>query len=290
MTPDNSVAAGLTALIFPGQGSQNSSMRDLTLAHEPELFEQAVELIGCDPFERIDQGTRFQQAAIYCASIAAWTSLGRPGADVYAGHSLGELAALTAAGAINPHDGLLLVAQRGASMDTAAARMPGAMAALIGSRELINRFELPLGVVVANDNCDSQVVVSGPSDGVAIAVAAAKPAGLRAVRLPVSGAFHTAAMVSAMPVFERAFERLELKPPSAPVFSCVTAEPFEDVRESLLQSLVSPVEWRTVMTRLHELGVRHFLEPGPGSVLSKLAARQFDDVTTKLTVCDAALA
>lgn len=290
MTQDNQVAAGLTALVFPGQGSQNSSMRELTGAHEPELLAQAIKLVGCDPFEHIDQGTRFQQTAIYCASIAAWTKLGRPSGDVFAGHSLGELAALTAAGVVDPHDGLSLVVERGASMDAAAAQMSGAMAALIGPREAIDSFELPPGVVVANDNSDRQVVISGPSEGVANAVAAAKPAGLRAVRLPVSGAFHTAAMLSAMPSFELAFDGVDLKSPSAPVFSCVTAEPFEDVRGSLLQGLVSPVRWRTVMTRLHELGVRHFLEPGPGSVLSKLAASQFDDVTTKLSIRDAAFA
>lgn len=290
MTPNKSAADGLTALVFPGQGSQNGTMRELTLEHEPALFEQAIELIGCDPFARVDEGTRFQQACIYCASIAAWTSIGRPSADAFAGHSLGELAALTAAGVVEPHEGLALVARRGASMDEAAAQVPGAMAALLGPREAIDSFELPPAVIIANDNSDGQVVISGPAGDVSDAIAAAKPAGLRAIRLPVSGAFHTSAMTSAMPIFERAFDGLELRAPVAPVFSCVTAEPFTDVRESLLQSLVSPVKWRTVMARLHQMGVRHFLEPGPGSVLSKLAARQFDDVTTKLTVRDAALA
>ena len=124
------------ALLFPGQGSQTADMRDLVSEALPDLVQRASQEVGEDPFERVGDGTRFAQPALYCASIALWTRAGRPGADFVAGHSLGEVAALVAAGSLDPADGLRLAARRGSIMQRAAeASAPGGMLAVLGDDE-----------------------------------------------------------------------------------------------------------------------------------------------------------
>src|SRR5215831_8776448 len=98
-----------TAILFPGQGSQTPEMRETVQQIRPDLLELAVQAVGEDPFARVDDGTQFAQPAIFCASLAGWTALGRPQGDFMAGHSLGELAALVAAGCLSERDGLQLV-------------------------------------------------------------------------------------------------------------------------------------------------------------------------------------
>jgi [acyl-carrier-protein] S-malonyltransferase len=120
------------AVLFPGQGSQTPEMRDLVAQRSPELLDRVVELVGEDPFARVDESTRFQQPAIFCASIAGWQGLAgdvQPGAA--AGHSLGELAALAAAGVLSVDDALELVVLRGRLMAEADDR--GSMIALVGA-------------------------------------------------------------------------------------------------------------------------------------------------------------
>src|SRR5438874_12857829 len=99
-----------TALLFPGQGSQVPEMRELVASARGDLIDLATELVGEDPFPRVDDGTRFAQPALYCASVALWDEAGRPDADYFAGHSLGELAALVAAGSFDAADGLRIAA------------------------------------------------------------------------------------------------------------------------------------------------------------------------------------
>src|ERR1700716_3531626 len=106
----------LSALLFPGQGSQTPDMRGTVAAERPDLLEQVVEVVGEDPFALVDAGTRYAQPAIFCASLAGWSALGRPEAEFMAGHSLGELAALVAGGGLAERDGLELVALRGRLM------------------------------------------------------------------------------------------------------------------------------------------------------------------------------
>ena len=102
-----------TAILFPGQGSQTSEMRDTVMAVRPDLLDTVTEVVGEDPFERVVDGTQFAQPAIFCASLAGWEALRRPLGDLMAGHSLGELGALVAAGSLTERDGLELVALRG---------------------------------------------------------------------------------------------------------------------------------------------------------------------------------
>src|SRR5947209_5890910 len=112
----------LSAILFPGQGSQSPAMRETVARVRPDLLELVREAVGEDPFERVEDGTKFAQPAIFCASLAGWTELGRPDADYMAGHSLGELAALVAAGCLDERDGVELVALRGRLMQEAGER------------------------------------------------------------------------------------------------------------------------------------------------------------------------
>lgn len=267
---------GLTAIVFPGQGSQKAGMRDIVEHHRPELLELATELTGGDPFERIGESTRFAQPAIYCASIACWTALGQPRADLLAGHSLGEVAALVAAGALTPADGLRLVATRGEVTARAAreAVEAGMLAVIAPTAEELARLTFEPPVVVANDNSPTQVVLAGPLEWLRAVKRRAVDDGLRAILLPVEGAFHTPAMQPAVPPYAEALAAIEFHAAHTPVYSGVTAGEFTDCRLELANSLVSPVRWREVTAALYERGVRRVIEPGPGEVVSKLMVRQ----------------
>lgn len=266
-----------TAILFPGQGSQTPEMRDLVAQLRPDLLELALEIVGDDPFELVDRGTNYAQPAIFCASLAGWEALGRPEGEYMAGHSLGELGALVAAGALGERDGLELVALRGRLMSEAGE---GGMLALIGEGAAEHAFELAErhGLAVANDNAPQQVVLSGARSAIPAAAQAAKELGLRARDLPVTGAFHSPMMAGAAPEFAAALQRVDVAAPRVTVLSAVTAEPFEDVREQLVAALTSPVRWRETLLALHARGVERFVEVGPGKVLSGLAKRTLSEV------------
>src|SRR4051794_15978181 len=183
-----------TAVLFPGQGSQERGMRDLVAEHAPDLLDLCLNLIGDDPFERIDESTRFAQPAIFCASIAGWRRSGLSPRDpvAVAGHSLGELAALAAVGAVDDRDALGLVVVRGALMADAGG---GTMLALLGAdADAARQLAADHGVVVANDNAPGQIVLSGTDDALTEAARDARQSGLRAMKLGVAGAFHSPAM------------------------------------------------------------------------------------------------
>src|SRR5436305_9654127 len=124
---------GLTAILFPGQGSQTPEMRETVAEERPDLLSLAEEVVGEDPFPRVEEGTKFAQPAIFCASLAGWEALGRPSGDFMAGHSLGELAAFVAGGSLTERDGLELVTLRGKLMQESGERAgDGGMLALMG--------------------------------------------------------------------------------------------------------------------------------------------------------------
>ena len=268
-----------TALLFPGQGSQSDDMRELVARARPGLLEQAIAELGADPFERIDEGTAYAQPALYCASLAGWANAGSPTAAFMAGHSLGELAALAAAGSLSEKDGLSLAVARGRAMQAAAeSGPPGGMLAVLGDEPPAREIAERLGLTLANENAPGQLVVSGPADALAAAKPELKRAGLKAIRLRVQGAFHSPAMESAVPPFERALAAVEVASPRVPVMSSIVARPFDDVRARLLEALVRPVRWREALVALHRAGVRRFLETGPGNVLTGLVRRTLDSV------------
>lgn len=249
-------------------------MRDSVAEHRPDLLERAIEEMGLDPFVHIAEGTRFAQPAIYCASIAGWENAGRPEADYFAGHSLGELAALVAAGSIDAQDGLLLAIRRGELMQQAAETQPtGGMMAMIGDDEITCQVAAEVGVTVANFNSPGQLVLSGCGDKLDVAESKAAELGLRAIRLPVKGAFHSPAMESVVPAFREALATTPFKEPTAPVMCGTTAEPFDDIRARLADALTRPVRWTDTVIALDSLGVESFIESGPGKVLMNLVRR-----------------
>jgi [acyl-carrier-protein] S-malonyltransferase len=273
-----------TAILFPGQGSQTPDMRDDVERIRPDLLALAIECVGEDPFALVQEGTRFAQPAIFCASLAGWETLGRPEADFMAGHSLGEFAALVAAGVLSERSALELVALRGRLMQEAGERAgDGGMLALLGAGAADHAEEIaaPHGLAVANDNSPQQVVLSGARGTFEAASEAARGLGLRPMELPVAGAFHSPMMESAVPEFEAALARAELTPRPAlavTVISAVTAQPFDDVRRRLAEALTMPVRWRETVLEMHDRGTRRFVEVGPGRVLTGLVKRTVSDV------------
>jgi [acyl-carrier-protein] S-malonyltransferase len=269
---------GRLALLFPGQGVGDAGSRDLVAQRRPDLLELAVALAEDDPFERIADGTRFAQPAVYCASLAGFEELGRPTPDFYAGHSLGELSALAAAGAVDDLDGLRIVATRGRLMDdSAATAAPGGMVAVGGDRDQALELASRAGLELANENSPSQFVLTGPGAGIEAALEAARELGLRAKRLAVAGAFHSPAMERAVGPFRDALAEVEFRSPGRPVISSVTAAPFEaDPREALASALTHPVRWVDVLTGLRAEGVERFCDVGPGKVVAGLARRTLD--------------
>jgi malonyl CoA-acyl carrier protein transacylase len=245
----------------------------------PELSERCIELIGEDPFPRVRESTRFAQPAIFCASIAGWMEFH---ADVrpvaLAGHSLGELSALVAAGALDPVSGLELAVRRGELMALAETSEEEGMLAVLGASEeklalLVDEHE----VVVANDNAPGQVVLAGPVSRLRAASKQARELEVRAILLDVAGAFHSPAMSGAVEPFRAALDSVEFRPPAIPVISGSTARPFAQTRAELAAAIVRPVRWRETMLALAELGVDTFVDFGPGEVLARLVPRNLPD-------------
>jgi acyl transferase domain-containing protein len=267
------------ALLFPGQGSQTREMRELVSEQRPDLLAIAIKEVGEDPFPLVNEGTCYAQPAMFCASLACWERSGRPLTELIAGHSLGELAALVAAGRLGAEDGLRIAARRGRLMHEAAQREPGGgMLALLGDDDAAGRVARECDLDVANENAPGQVVLTGPGWRLDAARARAKQLGLKAMKLAVGGPFHSKAMSSILPDFRAELERIEFTDSPIEVFSSTTASPFVDVREQLTNALVQPVRWRQTLAALYQLGVRVFREVGPGEVLTKLVGRNFDDV------------
>jgi [acyl-carrier-protein] S-malonyltransferase len=267
-----------SALLFPGQGSHAEGMEEPYRGHP--LLERGLELLGHDPFEHLSEGTRYQQPALFLCSIAAWDRWREEADDeaearAAAGHSLGEYAALVAAGALEFDDAMRLVDERAAAMAEAGELSPGGMVAMLGGdardvRALAER----LGLVVANDNAPGQLVLSGPLDAVLAAVDVARDeAGARSRRLDVTGAFHSELMEPAAERLRAALEATPVAEPKIPVYSNGSAAPFVDVRRELAENLLRPVRWRETLLAMRTAGIERFVELGPGAVLTGLVKR-----------------
>lgn len=280
-----------TALLFPGQGSHSEGMRALVADARPDLLELVTAEVGCDPFPRVEESTRFAQPAICCASLALLgaglgvdagteqvTADAGPdqvaAAGWMAGHSLGEFAALVAAGSLSEHDALALVALRGRLMDEAAGG-DGRMVALRGTDawEMATEIAFETGTYPANQNSPVQVVLAGLGGAVEEARRIARSRGLKASLLPVRGAFHTPLMASAREPFAAALAAVPIAPPRVPVYSGATAAPFDDIRAELVDGLTTPVHWSDVLSALFVAGARRFVEVGPGEVLTGLVRK-----------------
>ncbi len=283
-------------LLFPGQGSQVPGMgKDLagTFSVAREVFEAADAAVGAPlsalcfdgPAEELTR-THNAQPALLAHGAAVWAvvrdAMG-PRVVAAAGHSLGEFTAYHAGDALSLSDAVRLVRRRGELMYQAGERRPGAMAAILG--ELTSPIEeictaaADAGVVVpANFNSPGQVVISGEAAGVERAMALAKEAGAkRAMRLNVSGAFHSPLMAEAARGLEEALDLAPFADPKFPVYSNVSAQPIGDAalaRRALVEQLTAPVQWMReiqAITALHPEAL--CVEMGPGSVLKGLVKK-----------------
>jgi [acyl-carrier-protein] S-malonyltransferase len=233
--------------------------------------------------------TREAQLAVLLASLVAWEAVGEAleAPVAFAGHSLGQITALIAAGALTLEDGICLAGRRAEATQEAADRRAGSMAAFMGAT--LEQAELACGdsgereCWVANDNAPGQVVVGGTESGVVEATDRARQIGIRRVMpLNVAGAFHTPLMSEAADALHAHMSGVRFSRPRLPVVCNTDARAHSDDEwaQRLATHLVSPVRWRTGMERLVELGADTFVEVGPGNVLSGLARRAVPDVNT----------
>jgi len=263
-----------SALLFPGQGSHSEGMHEPFADHP--LLRRGIELLGFDPFDSLAEGTRSQQPALFLCSMAQWASRESDAPDplAAAGHSLGEYAALTAAGAIDFDDGVRLVGARAQAMADAAALRPGGMVAMLGGeRDDVHELAEQLGLSLANDNAPGQIVLSGDMDAVDAAVQRAADIGCRVRKLDVAGAFHSPLMAPAADRLSEALAQTPVREPAFPVLSNGSTRPFQDVRGELAENLLKPVRWREILLELQVRGATEFVECGPGSVLKGLVKR-----------------
>ncbi|MGQ9811525.1 MAG: ACP S-malonyltransferase [bacterium] len=282
------------ACIFPGQGSQYIGMgKDIfdLFPEARETFRFADDVLGFSisrvcfegPEEDLRQ-TRYTQVAILVHSVAVWRVLEckLSAAEFFAGHSVGEYSALVASGALEFKDALNLVRLRAEAMQEAGERSAGGMVALIGAEE--DALERLLGdlsetgtAVVANFNSPGQVVISGDLSAIEKAIQVAKDYGVKkAIRLNVSGAFHSPLMEYAQAKLSAALRQTVFRDPRTPVVSNVTARPVRsgvEILGLLEKQLQSPVLWHQSMVYTIEQGITRFVEVGPGDVLCGLLKR-----------------
>jgi [acyl-carrier-protein] S-malonyltransferase len=265
------------AVLFPGQGSHAAGMRETVGRFRPELLEAAEDALGADLFDRVEHSTAAAQPAVFCASLAGWHALRCPRGAYMTGHSLGELAALVAAGSLAEAAGLDLAALRGSLMQEAVDANPGCgMLAVRAGAVDVGPIAARCGATIANYNAPRQVIVSGRAEALDRVTAGLGGLGIRSKRLPVAGAFHSPYMRPAVERYVAALAATDFRPPTCTVLSSTTARPFENVRSDLARSLTAPVRWRETVLALADAGVTTFHDVGPGRVLAGLVRRCVD--------------
>lgn len=287
--------ASSLALVFPGQGSQSVGMlADLAAAYPSvrSSFEEASQGAGVDlwalsqsgPEEQLNQ-TEFTQPALLAAGVAVWRvwqAEGGAAPDALAGHSLGEYAALVAAGALSLADGARLVRERGRLMQAAVPAGTGAMAAVLGAEDemvadVCSAISAKDVVVPANFNSPGQIVIGGTTAGVDAAMAALAERGVRKmVKLAVSVPSHTPLMREAAEQLAATMAQLSWSMPTIPVVQNVDAkvhDSVESIQNALRRQLYLPVRWTECVQALAARGITRLGEAGPGKVLTGLGKR-----------------
>jgi [acyl-carrier-protein] S-malonyltransferase len=284
------VKSNLVAFCFPGQGSLESGMGSEIATAIPEamdVFDRASAAAGLDLrrlcFEASEEElveTEIQQPALVATSLAVLAAIRARGIkpDFVVGHSVGEFAALAASGALRVEEAVALVRERGLAMAEAARTNPGSMAAILGlDDEVVERIcRRILNVWPANYNCPGQVVVSGENPAVDEACEVAEQEGARrAVKLRISGAFHSPLVARAADRLRPALDRVTFVEPTAPFMSTVTAriETAKRMAPLLVEQLTAPVRYTQAVQALIREGVQTWVEIGPGNVLSGLVKR-----------------
>ena len=285
----------MKSYVFPGQGAQFVGMgKDLYENHPiaKEYFEKANEILGFRITDIMFAGTdeelkqtKVTQPAVFLHSVISALCLGdafQP--EMVAGHSLGELSALTAAGCLTFEDGLRLVAKRALAMQAACEARPGTMAAVIGLEDaqiesICREVSEETGKVVicANYNCPGQLVISGEREGVEVACNRLKEAGAkRALVLPVGGAFHSPIMQPAKEELEAAIAATTFHTPRCPVYQNVDGEAHtapEEIKANLIAQLTASVLWTKEVNNMVAAGATEFTECGPGKALQGMISK-----------------
>jgi [acyl-carrier-protein] S-malonyltransferase len=278
------------AVVFPGQGSQFVGMADVWITDEvaAQVLAEATQALGRDVVEGCrDEAalatTEFAQPALLACDVAAFRTLEAAGMAFggAAGHSLGEFAALVAAGVLEFGDAMQIVAVRGRAMQQAGEARPGTMTALLGvgpedAAALCDEARGDDVLLVANENSPQQSVISGSVLAIERAESLAAERKIRAVRLNVAGAFHSPLMEPAVEPLSAAIDDAAFGSPAFPIASNVTGALVSDPRELRAlakRHVVSPVRWAACAQALKAAGAEPFVEAGPGDVLTKLAKR-----------------
>ena len=273
------------AFIYPGQGAQKAGMGADFYENSPEaksLFDEAdaaldfnLKEICFQENEKLNE-TQYTQPAMVAACLAMTRVLTRRGIrpDITAGLSLGEYAAIAAAGALKELDAVLLVRKRGLFMEHAVPAGEGAMCAVLGmtGEALERELRDTADVTIANYNCPGQMVITGKTEAVQAAAERLKTAGARrTVLLNVSGPFHSPFLRTAGEELRKEIEKTELHPLKIPYVANVTAEKVErreEISDLLSRGVSSPVKWQQSMEYMIKEGVDTFVEIGPGRTLS----------------------
>jgi [acyl-carrier-protein] S-malonyltransferase len=278
-----------TAWVFPGQGSQAIGMGIdlLELSNAKAKFEQAEQILGwsvpeiCQSEEDKLSHTLYTQPCLYTVESILVDLIQEQGnqPDLVAGHSLGEYVALYAAGVFDFETGLRLVKRRAELMDSAAG---GMMAALIGfNREkLEQQIQQTPDVVLANDNSEAQVVISGTPEAVEAILSQVKAK--RIIRLNVSGAFHSPLMATAAAEFQKLLDCVSFTDAVVPVLSNVDPVPAvvaDVLKQRLSQQMTGSVRWREIQAQFPKEGIEQVVEIGPGKVLTGLIKRACPNLT-----------
>jgi [acyl-carrier-protein] S-malonyltransferase len=290
------------AVIFPGQGAQAPGLGTPWVGHPAwALVERAEKATGESLAPLLTEAvaddltrTREAQLVVFLASLLAWEVVGpeldTAGAEIVAfgGHSLGQITALVAAGALSFDDGCRLAARRARHTQDAADARPGRLAALLGAtvEQAQDACAAAAGSCwIANDNAPGQVVIGGTPEGLEAASAKAKELGVkRVMALNVGGAFHTPLMQAAADAFAADLAAAPFADTTVPVFSNHDAQPYTDAAgwpERLTEQLIRPVRWAATMPALVAAGATTFVEVGPGTTLTGLAKRAHPDVTLR---------